>query len=549
MSAEAELVEGTIFGKYRLVRLLGRGGMGAVYEATHVDLKKRVAIKVLPRAVANDPVVRARFEREGEIASRIRHPHVVDVTDVGTEDGIPYLVMEFLEGEDLGTLLVHTRPLPVERLCEIMLPVCAAVGAAHDEGIIHRDLKPENIYLAHAKHGTIPKLLDFGISKVAAALAGSNDLTKTSSLLGTPYYMSPEQVRGAKHIDTRTDVYALGVILYECATGSRPFAEDNLYNLLLEIVGAEVKKPREHVPELPEAFEAVIMKAIARPLDVRFANVYQLGKALLPFADATTRGVWQSNFGDAPTGVIAADTKSETELAVASPSSPSQPGNKETPISVHETRDPVPKTKADTPPRARTISASISEVGHGPSPVSAPPPKSRTPIVISAAVVAVALIGYVALGKKDTQPTPVAATSSQPSTPPPVANSTGFSAVKHAEVEVKAPAGSVVKVNNEKRSLTGDKLSLEGPLETAFYVTVEDAAGKILITQKVYMAEGFTVPASIDATHAVPSASAAPPKGDAPKPKPGTSAAPTGEAPKPAPVKSAPAPGATTWDG
>ncbi|MGZ3424601.1 MAG: protein kinase domain-containing protein [Polyangiales bacterium] len=542
MSAEPELAEGTIFGKYRLVKLLGRGGMGAVYEAQHVDLKKRVAIKVLPRAVANDPVVRARFEREGEIASRIRHPHVVDVTDVGTEDGIPYLVMEFLEGEDLGTLLDHTRPLPVERLCEIILPVCAAVGAAHDEGIIHRDLKPENIYLAHAKHGIIPKLLDFGISKVAAALAGSNDLTKTSSLLGTPYYMSPEQVRGAKHIDTRTDVYALGVILYECATGNRPFAEDNLYNLLLEIVGAEVVKPRHHNPELPEAFEDVIMKAIARPLDVRYANVYQLGQALLPFADATTRGVWQSNFDDPPAGVISAENRSETELAVAEPSSPSQPGTKETPLAVQE-----PPKKAETPPRARTISASISEVAPArPAPVSAPPPKSRTPIVIGVGIAAAALIGYVALKKPDAQPTPAAANSAQPPPPPPVSNSTGFSAVKHAQLEVKAPPGSVVKVNNETRALTGEKLALEGPLETAFYVTVEDSSGKILITQKVYMAEGFTVPASIDA-RVVPaaSASAPTPKSD-PKQKPAPSAT---EAPKAAPTKSAPAPGATNWDG
>jgi serine/threonine-protein kinase len=549
MSSEPELAEGTIFGKYRLVRLLGRGGMGAVYEAQHVDLKKRVAIKVLPRAVANDPVVRARFEREGEIASRIRHPHVVDVTDVGTEDGLPYLVMEFLEGEDLGTLLDHTRPLTAEHICEIMLPVCAAVGAAHDEGIIHRDLKPENIYLAHAKHGTIPKLLDFGISKVAAALAGSNDLTKTSSLLGTPYYMSPEQVRGAKHIDTRTDVYALGVILYECATGVRPFAEDNLYNLLLEIVGAEVKTPREHNPALPEGFEAVIMKAIARSLDVRYANVYQLGKALLPFADATTRGVWQANFGDAPGSVIAAENKSETELVVASPSSPSQPGNTETPVAAH---DSAPKTKADTPPRARTISASISEVGHGPSPVSTPAPKSRTPIFVSVAVVAAALVGYVALRKSEPEKTPAAATSTSASQAPPPVNSTGFSALKHASLEVKVPAGSVVKVNNEKRPLVGDKLALEGPLETAFYVTVEDSAGKILLTQKVYMAEGFTVPASVDATHAAPAASTAPIKGEAPKiegakPKP-TASVPT-ESPKPAPVKSAPAPGATAWDG
>src|SRR5262249_30187317 len=166
---------------------------------------------------------RQRFLREGEAASRIRHPHVVDVTDVGSDGNTSYLVMEFLEGEDLSGRLQRGGPLSPQEIADILLPVCAGVAAAHDEGVVHRALKPENISLARPRHGGIqPKVLDFGVSKVSGG-HGSMALTGTAATFGTPYYMPPEQLRGARQADHRSDQYALGVVLYECLVGRRPF--------------------------------------------------------------------------------------------------------------------------------------------------------------------------------------------------------------------------------------------------------------------------------------------------------------------------------------
>src|SRR5580692_10421363 len=189
---EDTLAPGTELGRYQIVRLMGRGGMGAVYEATHRDLKKRVAIKTLHPAVAATPGARARFLREGEAASRIRHPNVVDVTDVAAEGSIAYLVMEFLEGEDLSSLLERAGALPFSESVDLLLPVFAAISVAHDEGVIHRDLKPENIFLSQSRHGGAePKVLDFGISKLSSSGGGNTlALTGTGASMGTPYYVA-----------------------------------------------------------------------------------------------------------------------------------------------------------------------------------------------------------------------------------------------------------------------------------------------------------------------------------------------------------------------
>src|SRR5688500_6866466 len=187
------LQPGTKFGRYSIVRRLGTGGMGAVYEGLHPTLKKRVAIKVLHRRYADSELAVARFMREGEAASRIQHPNVVDVFDVGLETGMPYLVMEYLEGESLGALIDRIGRLEPQQTADVMLPVCAAVAAAHEAGVIHRDLKPENIFLAKARLGAAePKVLDFGISKVTGEI-GQLALTGTAAFLGSPYYVSPEQ--------------------------------------------------------------------------------------------------------------------------------------------------------------------------------------------------------------------------------------------------------------------------------------------------------------------------------------------------------------------
>ena len=298
--AEATLAPDTRFGRYRVVRCIGVGGMGAVYEAIHDDLEKRVALKTLHPSMAREPEARARFLREGRAASRIRHPNVVEVFDVGQHDDTLFLVMEHLVGEDLAALLVREGPLPVERLVDLVLPVIAAVATAHEEGVVHRDLKPENIFLAQTRNGAVqPKVLDFGISKVSGVPTAQR-ITGASSMIGTPLYMSPEQAQG-RAIDGRSDQYALGVILYEGATGRVPYDAPELYPLLHAIVQGQHAAPRSLRADLPADFEAVIERAMARDADRRFDSLHGLGHALLPFASRTNRGLWRDVFGAAPT--------------------------------------------------------------------------------------------------------------------------------------------------------------------------------------------------------------------------------------------------------
>lgn len=295
---EHSLVEGARLGRYRVLRRIGSGGMATVYEAMHDDLEKRVAVKTLHPTLALDPEARGRFLREGRAAARIRHPNVVEVFDVGQEGDTLYLVMEHLAGEDLGNLLGREGALSAERFVDLLLPVIAAVMTAHEAGVVHRDLKPENVFLAQARNGTVvPKVLDFGISKVSG---GGARLTGSAAMLGTPVYMSPEQAQ-AGHVDHRSDQYALGVMLYECATGTLPFQAPELYPLLHAIVQGEHRPPRALRPEIAPALEAVIERAMHRDPERRFASLRELGNALLPFASRTGRGVWREVFGAAPT--------------------------------------------------------------------------------------------------------------------------------------------------------------------------------------------------------------------------------------------------------
>ncbi|MCB9577899.1 MAG: protein kinase [Polyangiaceae bacterium] len=304
-----ELAAGTQVGQYRIERRLGSGGMGEVYAAVHVTLHKRVAIKVLHRQMAEDPVIVARFVREGQAASRIRHPHTVDVTDVGVIDGIPCLVMEYLDGEPLRALFRREGALPVDRLVDLMLPVIAAVDAAHRQGVVHRDLKPPNVFLARGLGSDVhPKVLDFGISKLVDQTITS-DLTADSTFLGSPHYASPEAARGERDIDGRADQYSLGVILYEGLTGVRPFAAqaDTFMTLIMAISEGRFPPPRQHRADLPEGLEAVVLRAMSLDKEARFASTGELGLALLPFASPRARTIWQPVFTEAagagPAGV------------------------------------------------------------------------------------------------------------------------------------------------------------------------------------------------------------------------------------------------------
>jgi serine/threonine-protein kinase len=287
------LAPGTQFGRYRIVREVGSGGMGAVYEAVLVDLNKRVALKVLSRELAHKPEHRERFLREGRAAARIRHPNVVEIFDVGEHDGQPFLAMEFLVGNDLRARY-DKGPLSPSELLELMMPVLAAVVSAHDVQVVHRDLKPENIFL-NQEHGRglSPVVLDFGISKVLDDSSLDN-LTATSTMMGTPLYMSPEQVRRSRDVDPRTDQYALAVLLYEGLSGQCAFSGNSIYDLLLKKIGGEFVPLRDLKPELPEALCAAIERAMAAERDLRYPDLRAFAAALMPFARERTRAQWSA---------------------------------------------------------------------------------------------------------------------------------------------------------------------------------------------------------------------------------------------------------------
>jgi hypothetical protein len=293
---DATLGPGTRLGKYQIIRLLGAGGMGAVYEASHTEIGKRVAVKVLSPAIAAVPGTRARFLREAQLTSRVRHPHIVDVTDMGSDAGQTFLVMELLSGEDLAERIRRTGPLSSQDLADIMLPVCSAVVEAHRAGITHRDLKPQNIFLAEGPHATQPKVLDFGISK-GNDVVGTGSLTGTGAMIGTPFYLAPEQIMDARAAGPQSDQYALGVIMYECLTGSRPFEAESLFVVFQAIVAGAPPPPRQLRPEIPAGLEGIVLRAMSIDPAARFESTSGLGRALLPFASSRMQSIWQEAFG------------------------------------------------------------------------------------------------------------------------------------------------------------------------------------------------------------------------------------------------------------
>ncbi|MBI5500543.1 MAG: protein kinase [Deltaproteobacteria bacterium] len=288
VAANDPMVGRTIEGKYEIVRRIGEGGMGSVYEARHLLLDKKLAVKVLLPEVAGDPEVVQRFHNEARIAASLGHENVIEITDMGVlPSGSPFIVMEFLQGESLAHRLEENNRLSTSETVRILAPVLDALAVVHEAGVVHRDLKPDNVFLARRSGAegarTVVKLLDFGISKLRCAETGNFHLTRTGTVLGTPYYMSPEQASGCKDLDQRADLYAVGVMLYEMLVGRRPFEGDTYNALLAAILTRDPPRPRELCPDIPEALEAIILRAMARDAAQRFPTASEFLHALAPF--------------------------------------------------------------------------------------------------------------------------------------------------------------------------------------------------------------------------------------------------------------------------
>ncbi|MDP9000180.1 MAG: serine/threonine protein kinase [Myxococcota bacterium] len=287
---------GTILaGKYRVERLLGEGGMGWVVVATHVQLEQRVAVKFMHAAHGGDgSEAIARFLREARAAARIQSEHVARVSDFGTlENGAPYLVMEYLEGEDLESVLRKEGALSPEVVVDYAIQACEGLAEAHSAGIVHRDLKPANLFLARRIDGSVRvKLLDFGISKLAAP-GGMAEIamTSTQALMGSPLYMAPEQMRSSKNVDTRADIWSMGVILYEMLGGRPPFDGETLPAVCARIMTESPAPLRTVQPGVPPALDAVVMRCLEREPRQRFQDVPALARALGQFGTAEARGV------------------------------------------------------------------------------------------------------------------------------------------------------------------------------------------------------------------------------------------------------------------
>jgi eukaryotic-like serine/threonine-protein kinase len=256
-----------VAGRYELLQRLGQGGMGEVWSALHLITGKRMALKALKAEKAARPELVHRFFREARAATAVTHPNVVEVHDVLSFEGAPVMVMELLEGESLAELLRRHATLELPRLAEVLVPIVSAVGTAHARGIVHRDLKPENIFLARSPSGAVePKVLDFGIAKLTYddASGEASALTRTGSMVGTPFYMSPEQAAGERDFDHRCDVWALGVICFEALVGRRPFEGENFGQVFKRIITEQAPSLAELRPDLPSDVAALVDGMLAK---------------------------------------------------------------------------------------------------------------------------------------------------------------------------------------------------------------------------------------------------------------------------------------------
>jgi serine/threonine protein kinase len=425
----------TISGKYCVERVLGRGGMGGVVRARHLQLEQQVAIKFLlpEKALSGDAV--GRFLREARASVRLKSEHVARTLDVGTlEEGAPYMVMEYLEGHDLQDAISTQGTLPVRVAVEYLLQTCEGLAEAHQAGIVHRDLKPANLFLTTRSDGSpCVKILDFGISKVTQE-ASSHSMTQTSTILGTPYYMSPEQLRSSRTVDPRSDLWSLGIILHEMLTGRVAFPCESLPELCAAILTDPLPSPRLLRPDLPSDLEMILEKCLEKDPEARYQDVAELGRALAQFHPE----------GDAVAGRIARTLRRETSGShpAARPSRPTY--SKEASTAIMEVPDTLDA------PAPVLESAPLLPLG---SAESAPAPR-RGPLVFFGVFLAAALVALALRFGSTAAPSPEAGTpGSSPSAGAPAA-----SGVASAQIAPE-PAASVALAGTADPSVPAAPLS------------------------------------------------------------------------------------------
>jgi serine/threonine protein kinase len=298
--------------------------MGSVFEAEDTGLGRRVALKLLHPHVAERTGAARRFLREGRAAARIAHPHVVQVLALGSEGDTPYLAMELLDHGNLSDLIASKGALPVADTLDLLLPVIAAIAAAHDAGVIHRDLKPSNVCIAQGPAGRPwPKVVDFGVSKVVSA-PGGNEATVTDAVIGTAAYMAPEQARAARNASFSSDQYSLAVMLYQCVTGELPFGGRSLYEVFQSVMSAPVRPPSTRAKDVPRALDEVVLRGMSRNPRDRFPTVRTFGAALLQFASERSRAAYSAElrFDEAVNsafGVVSDTTNRPLSIGMATP--------------------------------------------------------------------------------------------------------------------------------------------------------------------------------------------------------------------------------------
>jgi serine/threonine-protein kinase len=387
-----------LLGRYRLEAKLGQGGMGTIWRAQHLVLNAPVAVKIIDRTVIPDEETLSRFMREAQSAAALRSPHVVQILDYGIDGKVPFMAMELLEGENLAQRLKRVKRLSPSETARVLTHIGRAIARAHDAGIVHRDLKPENVFLVKNEDDELAKVLDFGVAKVERHALEEGTRTRTGSILGTPFYMSPEQAQGNRTVDLRTDLWAMGVIAFECLTGKRPFYSDGLGDLVLAICVREIPQPSD-IASVPIGFDAWWNRAVARDPEKRFQSAKELTDALREALGIEPRDLARESPNAAP----------EIQVTSAPPTDrdtpPTDPlpgvGDAESMPSVRVRTDDVAE------PHAATVAALPAPLAEAPaytvrqfsttqkSPPSAAPTSDGTGIVIGVAAAAL-FVGLIA---------------------------------------------------------------------------------------------------------------------------------------------------------